>query len=121
MASNTEEAHPARKHVVNHLSSDSCLGKFYCVVLAQRLRPVKPQGRWSNARRSGACRAPAKVESCAPSPQGSFSMRFRRSLAPLALLLSATSFATPALAAPAMAASRYLTGSDLFNLEVATD
>ena len=48
-------------------------------------------------------------------------MRFRRSLAPLALLLSATSFTTPALAAPAMAASRYLTGSDLFNLEVATD
>jgi len=48
-------------------------------------------------------------------------MRLRRSLAPLALLLSATSFTTPGLAVPASAPSRYLTGSDLFNLEVATD
>ena len=48
-------------------------------------------------------------------------MRFRRSLAPLALLLSATSFTTPALAAPALAASRYLTGPDLFGPEAATD
>ena len=45
-------------------------------------------------------------------------MPFRRSLA---LLLSATSFTVPALAAPATAPSRYLTGTDLFNLEVATD
>ncbi|MCH8615935.1 S9 family peptidase [Sphingomonas sp. SM33] len=48
-------------------------------------------------------------------------MRLSRSLAPLALLLSATSLNTPASAAPATAPSRHLTGSDLFNLEVATD
>jgi len=48
-------------------------------------------------------------------------MRFSASLAPLALLLSATSLAAPASAAPATGPGRYLTGSDLFNLEVATD
>jgi dipeptidyl aminopeptidase/acylaminoacyl peptidase len=48
-------------------------------------------------------------------------MRLFSSLAPLALLLSATSLAAPATAAPATAPSRYLTGADLFNLEVATD
>src|SRR6187200_878308 len=48
-------------------------------------------------------------------------MRFSVSLAPLALLLSATSLTTPAGAAPATGPNRYLTGSDLFNLEVATD
>ena len=48
-------------------------------------------------------------------------MRLFSSLAPLALLLSATNLATPAGAAPATAPSRYLTGADLFNLEVATD
>ena len=48
-------------------------------------------------------------------------MRHVRLLAPLALLLSATSFTAPALAAPQNAPGRYLTGSDLFNLEVATD
>ena len=48
-------------------------------------------------------------------------MRLSTSLAPLALLLSATALAAPASAAPATAPSRYLTGSDLFNIEVATD
>ena len=48
-------------------------------------------------------------------------MRLSTSLAPLALLLSATGLAAPAGAAPATAPSRYLTGSDLFNIEVATD
>jgi dipeptidyl aminopeptidase/acylaminoacyl peptidase len=36
-------------------------------------------------------------------------------------LLSATCFAAPAAAAPAMGPNRYFTGSDLFDLEVATD
>jgi Tol biopolymer transport system component len=44
-----------------------------------------------------------------------------RSLAPLALLLAATSMSAPAAAAPATGPTRYFTGSDLFNLEVATD
>jgi len=48
-------------------------------------------------------------------------MRLSSSLAPLALLLSATTLTAPAVAAPATAPIRYLTGSDLFNLEVATD
>ena len=48
-------------------------------------------------------------------------MRLSRSLAPLALLLAATSFTTQALAAPESGPGRYLTGSDLFNLEIATD
>ena len=48
-------------------------------------------------------------------------MRFFVSLAPLALLLSATNLTAPASAAPATGPNRYLTGSDLFNLEVATD
>lgn len=39
----------------------------------------------------------------------------------LALLCAATAFSTPALAAPAAGPSRYFTGDDLFNLEVATD
>lgn len=44
-----------------------------------------------------------------------------RMLPPLALLLAATSLTVPAHAAPATSPSRYFTGSDLFNLEVATD
>jgi len=40
---------------------------------------------------------------------------------PLAALFAATCLASPALAAPAAAPTRYFTGSDLFNLEVATD
>jgi dipeptidyl aminopeptidase/acylaminoacyl peptidase len=44
-----------------------------------------------------------------------------RSLSPFAALLAATSFSIPAWAAPATAPTRYFTGSDLFNLEVATD
>src|SRR3569832_1073643 len=39
----------------------------------------------------------------------------------LATLLSATAICVPAHAAPATGPSRYLTGSDLFDLEVATD
>jgi len=39
----------------------------------------------------------------------------------LALLCAATTFSVPALAEPASGPSRYLTGSDLFNLEIATD
>lgn len=48
-------------------------------------------------------------------------MRLSCSLTRLALLLSAASFTGAALAAPESAPGRYLTGSDLFNLEVATD
>ncbi|MFL6754924.1 MAG: LpqB family beta-propeller domain-containing protein [Sphingomicrobium sp.] len=40
---------------------------------------------------------------------------------PLAALFAATCLTSPALAAPATAPTRYFTGSDLFNLEVATD
>jgi len=39
----------------------------------------------------------------------------------LALLCAATAFSVPALATPDNGPSRYLTGSDLFNLEIATD
>ena len=46
--------------------------------------------------------------------------RFRM-LSPLAALLAAASFSVPAAAAPATGPDRYFTGSDLFNLEVATD
>jgi Tol biopolymer transport system component len=42
-------------------------------------------------------------------------------LSPLAMLFAATALAAPAAAAPATGPSRYLTGADLFNLEVATD
>src|SRR5213075_2663386 len=42
-------------------------------------------------------------------------------LSPLAILFAASALTAPALAAPATGPSRYLTGSDLFNLEVATD
>jgi len=44
-----------------------------------------------------------------------------RALSPFAALLAAASFSIPAMAAPATGPTRYLTGSDLFNLEVATD
>ena len=42
-------------------------------------------------------------------------------LSPLALLFAAAALSMPATAAPATGPSRYFTGSDLFNLEVATD
>ena len=42
-------------------------------------------------------------------------------LSPLAALFAATALAIPAHAAPATGPSRYFTGADLFNLEVATD
>jgi len=42
-------------------------------------------------------------------------------LSPLAVLFAANALVAPALAAPAAGPSRYFTGSDLFNLEVATD
>ena len=42
-------------------------------------------------------------------------------LSPLAILVAATALAVPAAATPATGPNRYLTGSDLFNLEVATD
>ena len=45
----------------------------------------------------------------------------RIKLTPLALLLAATMFTAPVDAAPATGPSRYLTGSDLFNLEWASD
>jgi dipeptidyl aminopeptidase/acylaminoacyl peptidase len=44
-----------------------------------------------------------------------------RTLSPFAALLAAASFSVPATAAPATGPTRYLTGSDLFNLEVASD
>lgn len=48
-------------------------------------------------------------------------MNLIRSSATLALLLAATSLSGPSAAAPAAGPSRYLTGSDLFSLEIATD
>jgi len=42
-------------------------------------------------------------------------------LSPLAILFAASALAAPAIAAPATGPTRYFTGSDLFNLEVATD
>lgn len=48
-------------------------------------------------------------------------MKSIRMLSPLAILFAATSLNAAASAAPAMGPSRYLTGADLFNLEVATD
>ena len=47
-------------------------------------------------------------------------IRFR-TLSPIAIMLAATALAVPVAAAPANGPSRYFTGSDLFNLEVATD
>jgi dipeptidyl aminopeptidase/acylaminoacyl peptidase len=44
-----------------------------------------------------------------------------RTLSPLAILFAATALSPSANAAPATGPSRYLTGADLFNLEVATD
>ena len=44
-----------------------------------------------------------------------------RLLSPLAMLFAATALAAPAFAAPAAGPNRYLTGSDLFNLEWASD
>jgi dipeptidyl aminopeptidase/acylaminoacyl peptidase len=44
-----------------------------------------------------------------------------RTLSPFAALLAAANFSLPAAAAPATGPTRYLSGSDLFNLEVATD
>jgi dipeptidyl aminopeptidase/acylaminoacyl peptidase len=44
-----------------------------------------------------------------------------RALSPLAMLFAATALAVPAHAEPATGPSRYFTGADLFNLEVATD
>jgi dipeptidyl aminopeptidase/acylaminoacyl peptidase len=51
-------------------------------------------------------------------PRGLLSVKAIRSLA---LLCAATAFSTPTLAKPAMGPTRYFTGDDLFNLEVATD
>ena len=48
-------------------------------------------------------------------------MKSIRMLSPLAILFAATALATPAAAAPTNGPSRYLTGADLFNLEIATD
>ena len=44
-----------------------------------------------------------------------------RTLSPLAILFAATALAAPASAAPATGPDRYFTGSDLFNLEWASD
>jgi dipeptidyl aminopeptidase/acylaminoacyl peptidase len=44
-----------------------------------------------------------------------------RTLSPLAILFAATALAAPAAAAPANGPDRYFTGSDLFNLEWASD
>jgi len=44
-----------------------------------------------------------------------------KSIRTLAILFAATAFAAPAAAAPATGPTRYFTGADLFNLEVATD
>jgi dipeptidyl aminopeptidase/acylaminoacyl peptidase len=44
-----------------------------------------------------------------------------RILSPLAALLAATAFQGPAMGTPANGPSRYFTGADLFDLEVATD
>jgi dipeptidyl aminopeptidase/acylaminoacyl peptidase len=44
-----------------------------------------------------------------------------RALSPLAVLFAATAIATPATAAPATGPDRYFTGSDIFNIEWASD
>lgn len=44
-----------------------------------------------------------------------------RKLSPIAILFAATALSAPAVAEPATGPSRHFTGSDLFNLEVATD
>ena len=44
-----------------------------------------------------------------------------RILSTFAVLAAATALNAPAIAAPATGPSRYFTGGDLFNLEVATD
>jgi dipeptidyl aminopeptidase/acylaminoacyl peptidase len=59
-----------------------------------------------------------KVESSSLHPEG---IIFVKAIRSLALLCAATAFSAPALAAPATGPSRYFTGGDLFNLEVATD
>src|SRR6185369_6926200 len=66
------------------------------------------------------CRVFAKVESWPPSFRRGFLFVTPIRL-PLAALFAATCLASPALAAPATGPTRYFTGSDLFNLEVATD
>ncbi len=48
-------------------------------------------------------------------------MKRFHALSPLAMLFAATALAAPAHAAPATGPTRYFTGNDLFNLEVATD
>lgn len=48
-------------------------------------------------------------------------MKRLHALSPLAMLFAATALAAPAHAAPATGPTRYFTGNDLFNLEVATD
>ena len=44
-----------------------------------------------------------------------------RILSTFAVLAAATALSAPAIAAPATGPSRYFSGADLFNLEVATD
>jgi dipeptidyl aminopeptidase/acylaminoacyl peptidase len=51
-------------------------------------------------------------------PEGS---HFVKSIRTLAILLAATAFTVPVSAAPATGPSRYFSGADLFNLEIATD
>ena len=48
-------------------------------------------------------------------------MNHTRTLSALAIVCAATSLNAPVLAAPATGPTRYFTGADLFNLEVATD
>ena len=48
-------------------------------------------------------------------------MKSIRIVSPLAILLAATALSIPAAAEPASGPGRYFSGSDLFNLEVATD
>jgi hypothetical protein len=44
-----------------------------------------------------------------------------KAIRPLALFCAATALSFPVIAKPATGPDRYLTGGDLFNLEVATD
>src|SRR5205823_750584 len=71
-------------------------------------------------RSQAACRGCPKVESCPIHPEGTIPVTLIRALSPLAVLIAATAL-TPVHATPATGPSRYFTGGDLFNLEVATD
>src|SRR5690349_3855880 len=84
-------------------------------------KPVPPGRCSSPVDRRLACSGPAKVESCGLRFRRDNSLKSIRMLSPLAILFAATALTTPVAAAPTTGPSRYFTGADLFNLEIATD